>query len=168
VATKKKRVSGARTPEVELLTKAIIERWKGSLLALSVERVGAEFADASRYDVVAALRALEHAGEGTFAPVRGGKKPVFVWKGTATKQRVGKRSSLERPRKVTQSASAPTSERAGSAARGEQRATVLEHDFHLRSGFVVKVALPTDLTAVEAERLCRFLQALPFESSDES
>ena len=40
----------------------------------------------------------------------------------------------------------------------------LTHAFRLRPNYEVKLALPRDLTKVEASRLAAFIQTLPFES----
>ena len=39
---------------------------------------------------------------------------------------------------------------------------MVEHTFPLREGLLIKIALPQDLSAREAERLSKFLELLPF------
>src|SRR5688572_17103787 len=46
---------------------------------ISLERLEAELGDASRYDIVAALKALEKAGDGQFIAGRKGQRSRFVW-----------------------------------------------------------------------------------------
>lgn len=46
---------------------------------VSLERLEAEFGDASRYEIVASLKALEKAGSGQFVVGRKGQRSRFVW-----------------------------------------------------------------------------------------
>lgn len=45
---------------------------------------------------------------------------------------------------------------------------VLEHKFYLRSNFLVRIELPMDFTASEADRLAGFLKSLPIEAEVDS
>lgn len=49
---------------------------------VSLERLEADFADASRYEIVAALKELEKAGRGQFVVGRKGQRSRFVWGAT--------------------------------------------------------------------------------------
>lgn len=40
----------------------------------------------------------------------------------------------------------------------------IEHNFNLRPGVSISIALPTDLTSREAERMASFIQTLPFSA----
>lgn len=42
-------------------------------------------------------------------------------------------------------------------------AEILNHAYRLRPDYVIEVALPADLSAVEASRLAEFVKTLPFE-----
>lgn len=150
---KRKRRKGTATPEIELLAARIVERWRALRLPLTIERIASEFSDVSRYDIVAALRALENAGRGTLNPIRAGQKSKFEW------------SDVERKTESPDPTAARLPDAASHDTPREPRGVgaVLEHHFYLRAGFIVEMTLPADLTGTEVERLCTFLQALPFE-----
>lgn len=180
------------------LAALITERWQSSQQPLSIQRIVAEFPDASRYDIVAALRTLDKAGQGTLTHAQGTNKPSFTWKVVAPSKQPAKRtraasSQLElatppgtkrgtppkpkrgagsAPKMIASDGDHPTSRTDANRAKANRTeapptaAGILDHHFHLRGGFVVKLTLPTDLTKAEAERLCKFLQALPFASDD--
>jgi hypothetical protein len=65
----------ARTP----LAKRILEQREGADAEVSLERLEAALIDASRYDIVASLKALEKSGQGQFIAGRKGQKSRFVW-----------------------------------------------------------------------------------------
>lgn len=177
------------------LAMQIAERWQSAQQPLSIQRIAAEFQDASRYDIVAALRTLEKAGHGTFTPAHGSEKPKFTWhqvnkaepRHDANAKRRARAPTAEAARAATGKPSAAARSNAAGTKRAEaskssqtqdnqsvtqtsietpaaSTSSVLDHHFHLRSGFVVKLTLPTDLTRAEAERLAKFLQAIPFAS----
>jgi hypothetical protein len=61
------------------LAEQILKRRDGKSVELSLERLEAELADASRYDIVASLKELEKAGWGRFIAGRSGRKASFAW-----------------------------------------------------------------------------------------
>lgn len=66
---------------------------------------------------------------------------------------------------VTAPKSTPVGTRTASTRpRGTARSESLDHVFHLRPGYVVTVHLPTDVSRVEMDRFCQFLQSIPFET----
>lgn len=47
-------------------------------------------------------------------------------------------------------------------AQRQAAPALLEHSFHIRKGVLTSLRLPADVTSDEIERLCQFLQAIPF------
>jgi hypothetical protein len=173
------------------LAERILERREGKDAELTLERLEAEFADASRYDIVAALKALEKAGGGHFVVGRRGQKARFVWaekpaaekkvnvtKMSATRPAAGPAAPVlseePAPKGSTRKLLVPvgkrldrpklsTRETPEPAARPERTPSrSLQHAFHLRPGVLVSVELPEDVTSIEVERFCSFLKAIPF------
>lgn len=185
MATKRTKNAAPRSAQVRSknpLAAQIVQRFKRAGESSTLERMLAELGEVARYDIVAALKELEKAGEGQFSVGHAGKKTRFVWATPPVGQGrkasgVAKKAPARRRAEVVSEVSSaaaqgrvqqPLSKRVlgraseeGAEARGE----VLEHFFHLRSDFFVKVLLPTDVTRVEMERFCQFLQAIPFGSS---
>lgn len=128
---------------------------------IALDRLSAELGDVQRYDIVAALKALEKAGKGTFEVGRAGRKARFVWSGPARSQaRTATRTAAKVAAK-REPERHEVSQRVRLAAESP-RGAELEHVFHLRPGFVAQVRLPADVTSSEVARFCQFLQALPF------
>jgi hypothetical protein len=75
MAVKKRMESAPRSS----LAERILEQREGKDAEVSLERLEAELANASRYDIVASLKALEKAGQGQFIAGRKGLKARFVW-----------------------------------------------------------------------------------------
>jgi hypothetical protein len=174
MATKKR--SEAATPRSPVAVR-IRERWGTSGSEVPLDRIESELDGVARYDVVAALKELEKAGRGQFVVGRKGKKSRFIWhvqaglpraasasvsarvpvtKRTAPKRAAARDSSVERERELTATSGT------GSVPERSSRPHTLEHAFHVRAGVLVKLQLPADITAQEVERLCQFLQAIPF------
>jgi hypothetical protein len=61
------------------LAEQILKRRDGKSVEVSLARLEAELADASRYDIVASLKELEKAGWGRFIAGRSGQKSSFAW-----------------------------------------------------------------------------------------
>lgn len=152
------------------LAAEILSRF-GTSGEVTVERIESELVERERYDIVAALRELQKAGAGAWVEGRRGSKSRFVW----SRQQPPRASSGAR-------AKSPAKRRAGPAApavarvvapavtpavaqQGSTQASappLLEHSFHIRKGVLTSLRLPADVTRDEIERLCRFLQAIPF------
>ena len=73
---KRKPGSAARSP---IAGRILQVRARGES-EVSLERLEADLADVSRYDLVASLKELEKAGKGQFLVGRKGKKSRFVWR----------------------------------------------------------------------------------------
>jgi len=130
--------------ESALAARIVAQREPGRA-EVSLERLEAEFSDASRYEIVASLKELEKAGNGQFVVGRKGQRSRFIWAR-------GKAPAAPRVAKTAAKA-VPVP---GAASR------TLRHSFHLRPGLLVSIELPEDVTATEVARFCSFLQAIPF------
>jgi hypothetical protein len=123
---------------------------------VTVERLESELVELERYDIVAALQELQKAGAGAWVGGRKGGKARFVWsRGTPSSK------------KVTTGSPAAAVVAAPHSARSERASdkgapSLLDHSFHVRQGVLVTLRLPVDVTKAEIERLCQFLQAIPF------
>ncbi|HTU63433.1 MAG TPA: hypothetical protein VMF89_33455, partial [Polyangiales bacterium] len=171
-ASKKKKtaVPAPATPNSRNPLAATIEsRWRRRGEVLSIERIASELGEVARYDIVAALKELEKAGAGEFFVGHAGRKSRFEWSNTPSsradatvpksrlKQRADtKRSAAEAERSMPVVPGAPARE------QNERERGALEHRFYLRPGFVASIHLPLDVTPLEVERFCQFLQAIPF------
>jgi hypothetical protein len=142
---------------------------------VSLERLEAEFGEASRYEIVASLKELEKAGSGQFVVGRKGQRSRFVWARDKAPAgpRIAKRAAKASRRAPVQAApgaaaAAPalSSEPSPKGTAGEAllpaASRTLRHSFHLRRGLLVSIELPEDVTATEVARFCSFLQAIPF------
>lgn len=116
-----------------------------------MERLESELVERERYDIVAALQELQKAGAGAWVGGRKGGKARFVWSRGTPARSAPSAVAVATPQPVR-------SERAS----GKSAASLLEHSFHVRQGVLVTLRLPVDVTKVEIERLCQFLQAIPF------
>lgn len=107
----------------------------------------------SRRALIGTLRALAQAGCGRFFAGRHGQPSRFVW--AVPLATVGAA--------VVRDASASSSPKTTRtpATRGSD-AGLFSHPFRLRPDLIVSMNLPNDLTVQEADRLARFVQALPF------
>jgi hypothetical protein len=184
-----KSSKGADAIGRDLLGNRIEERWGKEKISLSTDRIVSELGDVPRYEVVLALKDLERKGKGTFSVGRTGQKAQFVWAKEAPRGAVkqGPKDGLRKKEQVNDVAiraarSVPkvrrdAPEAAGSTPKteGTERSSSepvaqapagsepsLIHSFHLRPSLVVQVALPSDVTPFEVQRLSQFLQALPF------
>ena len=72
---------------------------------------------------------------------------------------VGRR--LDRPRLSAHDPGEPVVRLSG-------RGRSLQHSFHLRPGLQVTIELPEDVTGIEIDRFCTFLQAIPFAGGGRS
>jgi hypothetical protein len=97
----------------------------------------------SRLEVVEFLRKLQETGIGRFVVGRRGHPSRFEW--------------LDRP------AAAQGLPSSNGAARGSSTESTIEHRFVLRPGLEIAIALPSDFSVGEAERLATFVRSLPFD-----
>jgi hypothetical protein len=140
-------------PGAGKLAAQIKQRWGGAREELALDRLEAELEGSPRYDIVAALKQLEEAGQGELQLGRKGHKPRFMWSGP------GRKVAQSRARANTRSAAPPPPDPALSTNGGQG---VLEHAFHVRPNVLATFRLPADVTRSEIDRLCQLLQALPF------
>jgi hypothetical protein len=148
----KKRSRAA--PGAGKLAAQIQQRWGSAREELALDRLEAELEGSPRYDIVAALKQLEEAGQGELQLGRKGHKPRFMWSGP------GRKVAQARGRANTRSAAPPPPDPAPSSAGA--KADVLEHAFHVRPNVLATFRLPADVTRSEIDRLCQLLQVLPF------
>jgi hypothetical protein len=141
-------------PGADKLAAQIQQRWGSAREELALDRLEAELGGSQRYDIVAALKQLEEAGQGELQLGRKGHKPRFMWSGSG-------RKVVQRARANTRSV-APPAPAPPVLHRTGDKAEVLEHAFHVRPNVMATFRLPADLTRSEVERLCQLLQALPF------
>jgi hypothetical protein len=170
----------------DTLATRIVGRWAGGG-DVPLDRLESELDGASRYEIVASLKRLEKAGVGRFLAGRPGHKARFVWLDKSEPRVVAKsRASASAPRaRAPQAAAAPPALVLGrpgakpvaqrvakgtNPPRGAGKAKTpstprgrdLTHSFHVRPGVIASLQLPEDVTAAEIERLCQFLQSIPF------
>lgn len=155
------------------LASKIFERWARPGDEMPLERLESELPDERRYDIVAALRALEKGGAGEFTVGKKGSRSSFVWsdKGAlhAARQQLGvevapaaaAKNAGGNTRKATATAATPP---AAPMAVGATKASagLLEHAFYVRPGVLATFRLPVDISRQEIERLCQLLQSVPF------
>jgi hypothetical protein len=94
MAAKKRWETAARNP----LAEQILKQRDGAGEVL-LERLEADLADSSRYEIVASLKELESAGRGQFLVGRKGQKSRFVW--AAAKPMPDKPTAKPTPDKAT-------------------------------------------------------------------
>ena len=107
--------------------------------------------DISRSDIVRLLKQLEELGFGRYVPGRWSYPSRFEW--TASLIEVGKAASGEEETVL------PLSE---STSEAEEEPELIGHPFQLRTDMQITIELPGNLTRVEASRLAKFIEALPF------
>lgn len=146
----KKRIRATRG--TGKLAAQIQQRWGEAREDLALDQLEAELEGSRRYDIVAALKQLEKAGQGQLQLRRKGHETRFMWSGPSRKP------PQARARANTRSAAPPPSPVAPAGGKPD----ALEHTFHVRPHVMATFRLPADITRPEIERLCRLLQALPF------
>jgi hypothetical protein len=138
---------------------------------VSLDRLESELNEAPRYDIVATLMALDKAGAGKFVAGRQGRKAQFVWAGKAAVAAVRASLTAGRAKRAAMPERGPAVPPVRALDKAKRRAAessstaaprMLDHAFHVRPGVVVSWRLPEDVTPAEIERLCQFLQTLPF------
>lgn len=107
--------------------------------------------DVSRADAVSICRSLEDCGCGKFVPGRRGKQSRFEW--DVSLMEAGKAASGE-TEEVHEMGETDDED-------DEAEDRVREHLFHLRPDLELRITLPVDFNAAEAERLGAFLKSLP-------
>jgi hypothetical protein len=109
-------------------------------------------------NVVRIMKSLGKAGFGKFIPGRGTKRSRFEWRGLSHGKAAAKTAPL---------ASAQTAYEVNSAAPMTSPASgIVRHDTHriifrLRKDYTLDLELPSDLSSDEAQRLAKFILALP-------
>jgi len=121
----------------------------------SLEELGAK--SSRRRVIIEFFRRLESIGAGKLIVGRGKRKTRFCWVRQVTMLEA---AAAARAGKGT----SPAEAGARSGPEQVDGPSLLPHQFALRPDFVVRIQLPTDLTALEADRLSTFIQALPFEA----
>lgn len=114
---------------------------------------------AAYYEMVAAMKALEGAGAGTFIAGRKGNKTRIAWEYStrslaAAARGEGNLAEMESDAVIEDDEQSEAID----AAEGD-----VIHEFLLRPGRKVRLSLPENLTDREAERLGTFIKALPYE-----
>lgn len=145
-------------PGAGKLAAQIQQRWGGAREELALDRLEAELEGSPRYDIVAALKQLEEAGQGELQLGRKGHKPRFMWSGPG--RGPARKVAQSRARANTRSAAPPPPVSPLGSNGGKP--DVLEHAFHVRPNVLATFRLPADVTRSEIDRICQLLQALPF------
>ncbi|UFN51584.1 hypothetical protein LPC08_25305 (plasmid) [Roseomonas sp. OT10] len=104
---------------------------------------------------VGLLQDLANAGFGRFVVGRRGAKTRIVWDYSIRDVGAAASGSTKEIHKVDEDEVVEDE-----AAEGDDGALV-EHVFNLRPGLRISIELPADLTSREAERLAKFIEALP-------
>ena len=136
--------------------------WK----AIDVDTLALKIAEqASRPEVMGALKALEEAGCGKYIAGRKGHKSRFQWSVDMVavgRYASGQPTDIEEidPRTAGEDEVAE-----GSDVQSEvsENGAGLSHRFQLRRDLVVSLALPANLAGAEAGRLADFIRTLPFD-----
>ena len=109
-----------------------------------------------REPAIGLLQKLAEAGLGTFVVGRRGAKTRIVWEYKLPDIGAAASGAVQHLHKVKDE------EVEDGEEEGESNeALMIEHLFNLRTGLRITVSLPRDLTQREAERLARFVEALP-------
>ena len=106
-----------------------------------------------RPDLIDLFRTLEDAGCGRYIAGRRGHPSRFRWNVALTSVGRVAGGGEERIAGVD----------AGMDVGDLPDEPMLSHDYRLRPGLTVRLALPSDLTAGEAARLAEFIRSLPFD-----
>ncbi len=112
--------------------------------------------DVTRGDILRIFKELESLGYGRYVPGRWSHPSRFQW--SASLVEVGKAASGEEET-VQQ-----FSEDAASLDL-EEEPDLIAHGFQLRSDLQVTFELPGNLTRIEASRLAKFIESLPFSEA---
>ncbi|MBW3599256.1 MAG: winged helix-turn-helix domain-containing protein [Planctomycetes bacterium] len=108
----------------------------------------------TRQEIISVFQSLENCGCGRFVAGRRGWPSRFVWSTamiSVGRAATGEQEDVEELEEET------------TEAVGEHE--WIAHSFHLRPDLTVEFELPVDLTAPEAARIARFVEALPFGDS---
>ncbi|MGI8486126.1 MAG: hypothetical protein ACR2OU_17940, partial [Thermomicrobiales bacterium] len=116
----------------------------------------AEGHDIGRGEILEFLKALATAGCGVFVIGRKGHPSRFEW--SVNLVDLGRSGSGESI-KVQAITPATTPAR---AVKADDDDALVEHRYHLRSDIELRFDLPSNLTAVEANRIADFIKTLPF------
>jgi hypothetical protein len=117
--------------------------------------IRAQLPDVSRRDIIELFKVLQRRGCGEFVTGRKGYPSRFVW--SVELIAVGKAAGGE-PTEIEPLTDADR--RPGQT--DENEATLIVHPYTLRPDLRIELALPRDLTAIEAGRIADFVRTLPF------
>lgn len=117
--------------------------------------IRAQLPDVSRRDIIELFKVLQRRGCGEFVTGRKGYPSRFVW--SVELIAVGKAASGE-PTEIEPLTDADR--RPGQT--DENEGTLIVHPYALRPDLRIELALPRDLTAIEASRIADFVRTLPF------
>jgi hypothetical protein len=104
---------------------------------------------------VGLLQALAHAGFGTFVVGRRGAKTRIVWDYSIRDVGAAASGSTKEIHKVDED------EVIEDDSAEDDEDALVEHAFNLRPGMKITLELPADITRREAERLAKFVEAIP-------
>jgi hypothetical protein len=107
--------------------------------------------DVTRQQIIAVFQGLEDCGCGQFVVGRRGWPSRFVWSTAMISVGRAVTGEQEDVEQLTEESTESASER-----------DWITHSFHLRPDLTLELELPADLTAPEAARIARFVEALPF------
>jgi hypothetical protein len=123
----------------------------------TVERA-AWLAGADYGEMLAAFRQLDALGAGRFIPGRHGYKSRMEWNFSIRSLGQVAQGQKNRPDQVSDDAIIEDGTEEGASSDLK----MIQHDFQLREGVKIQFMLPADISEKEAERLAKFVQALPF------
>lgn len=109
--------------------------------------------DVTRQQVISVFKSLEDCSCGQFVPGRRGWPSRFVWSTamiSVGRTAAGEQEAVEEFPEETHEV--------------EEDSFWLTHSFHLRPDVTLELEFPADLTSQEAQRIARFVEALPFEN----
>ena len=126
-------------------------RWE-TTVERTMENLANDGHDVTRADIVRLFKRLAEIGCGQFIVGRHNHRSRFSWETELTgiaRVAAGESQELE-----------PIDESRGDESEEDW---LLEHSYHLREEYELKMSLPYDLTRDEADRLAGFIKTLPFE-----
>lgn len=121
----------------------------------------AEGNEPPRTEVIHALKDFAEAGGGRFKTGRRGHPSRMEWQPSAKFLHDAAAGAMDGT--PLPAAERPSINGLGGAQIVPSAPAVLTHLFNLRTDFQVSIALPTNLTQQEADRLARFIQSLPID-----
>jgi hypothetical protein len=110
--------------------------------------------DVTRQQIISMFQGLEDCGCGQFVAGRRGWPSRFIWATAMISVGRAATGEQEEVEQLGEEMMEPTGEK-----------DWITHSFHLRPDLTLELDLPADLTAQEATRIARFVEALPFGDS---